>query len=86
MGSYATQKLSASASRNDQRQRVPSGVCPQPGGGRRLRTFKDRDEAWRFFLAVQDEGEPLGYAQLERGTTALRARRDADESKTISAP
>jgi endonuclease YncB( thermonuclease family) len=33
---------------------------PQPGGGRRLRTFKDGNEAWRFFLAVQGEGEPPG--------------------------
>ena len=28
---------------------------PQPGGGRRLRTFKNRDEAKRFYAAVQEE-------------------------------
>ena len=51
-----------------------------PGGGRRLRTFKDGNEAWRFFPAVQAEGESPDFAQPARGTTALRVRRGADET------
>src|SRR5271166_7011198 len=31
---------------------------PQPGGGRRLRTFKNPDEAKRFYAAVQGELRP----------------------------
>jgi hypothetical protein len=32
---------------------------PQPGDGRRLKTFKDADEAKRFHAAVQDETSRL---------------------------
>jgi len=31
---------------------------PQPGGGRRLRTFKNPDEAKRFYAAVRGELSP----------------------------
>ena len=34
---------------------------PQPGGGRRLRTFKDADDAKRFYAAVQDEISRLTF-------------------------
>ena len=38
---------------------------PQPGGGRRLRTFKDADEAKKFYVAVQDEVSRLALYSLE---------------------
>jgi len=38
---------------------------PQPGGGRRLRTFKDGDQAKRFYAAVQDEISRLALYSLE---------------------
>jgi hypothetical protein len=38
---------------------------PQPGGGRRLRTFKDQAEAKRFYAAVQDEMTRLALCSLE---------------------
>jgi len=38
---------------------------PQPGGGRRLRTFKNPDEAKRFYAAVQDEICRLALYSLE---------------------
>jgi hypothetical protein len=38
---------------------------PQPGGGRRLRTFKDQAEAKRFYAAVQDEISRLALYSLE---------------------
>jgi hypothetical protein len=38
---------------------------PQPGGGRRLRTFKDGDEAKRFYSAVQDEISRVALYSLE---------------------
>jgi hypothetical protein len=38
---------------------------PQPGGGRRLRTFKDAVEAKRFYAAVQDEVSRLTLYSLE---------------------
>ena len=38
---------------------------PQPGGGRRLRTFKNPDEAKRFYAAVQDETSRLALYRLE---------------------
>ena len=38
---------------------------PQPGGGRRLRTFKNPDEAKRFYAAVQDEISRLALYSLE---------------------
>jgi hypothetical protein len=38
---------------------------PQPGGGRRLRTFKNPDEAKRFYSAVQDEISRLTLYRLE---------------------
>ena len=38
---------------------------PQPGGGRRLRTFKDIDDAKRFYCAVQDEISRLALYSLE---------------------
>ncbi len=38
---------------------------PQPGGGRRLRTFKNPDEAKRFYSAVQDEISRLALYRLE---------------------
>jgi hypothetical protein len=38
---------------------------PQPGGGRRLRTFKNPDEAKRFYSAVQDEISRLALSRLE---------------------
>jgi hypothetical protein len=38
---------------------------PQPGGGRRLRTFKNPDEAKRFYSAVQDELSRLALSRLE---------------------
>jgi hypothetical protein len=38
---------------------------PQPGGGRRLRTFKDQAEAKRFYAAVQDELSRLALSRLE---------------------
>ena len=31
---------------------------PQPGGERRLQDFKDGNEVWRFFLAVQAQLHP----------------------------
>ena len=52
---------------------------PQPGGGRRLRTFKDADEAKKFYVAVQDEVSRLALYSLGRGSTALRARRGGGE-------
>jgi hypothetical protein len=44
---------------------------PQPEGGRRLRTFKDGDEAKRFYAAVQDETSRRTLYNLEE-----EARRD----------
>ena len=38
---------------------------PQPGGGRRLRTFKNPDEAKRFYAAVQDEISRVALHSLE---------------------
>jgi hypothetical protein len=38
---------------------------PQPGGGRRLRTFKNADDAKRFYAAVQDEISRLTLYRLE---------------------
>jgi len=38
---------------------------PQPGGGRRLRTFKDAAQAKRFYSAVQDEISRLNMYSLE---------------------
>jgi hypothetical protein len=38
---------------------------PQPGGGQRLRTFKDGDEAKRFYAAVQDEVSRLAMYSLK---------------------
>jgi hypothetical protein len=38
---------------------------PQPEGGRRLRTFKDGDEAKRFYAAVQDETSRRTLYNLE---------------------
>ena len=38
---------------------------PQPGGGRRLPTFKDPEEARRFYAAVQDEISRLALYSLE---------------------
>jgi len=38
---------------------------PQPGGGRRLRTFKNADDAKRFYSAVQDEITRLTLYCLE---------------------
>jgi len=38
---------------------------PQPGGGRRLRTFKNPDEAKRFYSAVRDEISRLAFYRLE---------------------
>jgi hypothetical protein len=38
---------------------------PQPGGGRRLRTFKDGDQAKRFYAAMQDEISRLTLYSLE---------------------
>ena len=38
---------------------------PQPGGGRRLRTFKDGGEAKKFYAAVQDEMSRLALYSLE---------------------
>jgi len=38
---------------------------PQPGGGRRLRTFKNPDEAKRFYAAVQEEVTRLALYSLE---------------------
>jgi hypothetical protein len=38
---------------------------PQPGGGRRLRTFKDADEAKKFYVAVQDEVSRLALYSLQ---------------------
>ena len=38
---------------------------PQPGGGRRLRTFKNADDAKRFYGAVQDEIGRLTLYSLE---------------------
>jgi hypothetical protein len=46
---------------------------PQPGGGRRLRTFKDADDAKRFYAAVQDEISRLTLYSLEE--EARRSRR-----------
>jgi hypothetical protein len=59
---------------------------PQPGGGRRLRTFKDAAEAKRFYSAVQDEISRLALYSLGGGSTALCVRRDNQEikPKTIS--
>ena len=37
----------------------------QPVGGRRLRTFKDTDEAKKFYVAVQDEVSRLALYSLE---------------------
>ena len=61
---------------------------PQPGGGRRLRTFKDADEAQRFYVAVQDETSRLALYRLEE-----EARRYVNgeapkrtKPKTISIP
>jgi len=39
---------------------------PQAGGGRRLRTFKDGDQARRFFPAVQGEVSRLALYKLEQ--------------------
>ena len=52
---------------------------PQPGGGRRLRTFKDGDQAKRFYAAVQDEISRLALYSLEEEARALRAWRSAQE-------
>ena len=59
---------------------------PQPGGGRRLRTFKNPDEAKRFYAAGQDETSRLALYSLEEEARALRARRGNQENqpKTIS--
>ena len=38
---------------------------PQPGGGLRLRTFKNPDEAKRFYSAVQDEISRMALYRLE---------------------
>jgi hypothetical protein len=38
---------------------------PQPGGGRRLRIFKNADDAKRFYAAVQDEISRLALYSLE---------------------
>jgi hypothetical protein len=38
---------------------------PQPGGGRRLRTFKDQAEAKRFYAVVQNEISRLALYSLE---------------------
>ena len=38
---------------------------PRPGGGRRLRTFKDADDAKKFYAAVQDEISRLALYSLE---------------------
>jgi hypothetical protein len=38
---------------------------PQPGGGRRLQTFKDADEAKKFYVAVQDEVSRLALYSLQ---------------------
>jgi len=38
---------------------------PQPGGGRRLRTFKSADDAKKFHAAVQDEMSRLALYRLE---------------------
>ena len=43
----------------------PQVSIPQPGGGRRLRTFKNPDEAKRFYSAVQDEISRLTLYRLE---------------------
>ena len=37
----------------------------KPEGGRRLRTFKDGDQAKRFYRAVQDEMSRLTLYSLE---------------------
>ena len=38
---------------------------PQPGGGRRFRTFKSADDAKKFYAAVQDEPSRLALYRLE---------------------
>ena len=38
---------------------------PKPGGGRRLRTFKNADDAKRFYSAVQNEITRLALYSLE---------------------
>ena len=38
---------------------------PQPGGGRRFRTFKSADDAKKFYAAVQDDTSRLALYKLE---------------------
>jgi hypothetical protein len=46
---------------------------PQPGGGRRLRTFKDADEARIFYTAVQHEiGEKASSRLKEEAKLYVR--------------
>ena len=57
--SHATQKSPAPAQRYKIKGKEFHQVSvPQPGGGRRLRTFKNPDEAKRFYAAVQGELSP----------------------------
>jgi hypothetical protein len=62
---------------------------PQPQGGRRLRTFKDKATAQQFFAAVQKEMEQLSASTIEaearamvQGTTPSSAKRTALKPKT----
>jgi hypothetical protein len=44
---------------------------PQPQGGRRLRTFKDKAAAQQFFAAVKTEMERLGSTTIAAEARAL---------------
>ena len=44
---------------------------PQPQGGRRLRTFKDKATAQQFFTAVKKEMEQLSASTIEAEARAM---------------
>jgi hypothetical protein len=65
MASHATQQSPAPAQRYNQRQRISSGVRPLAGRRPAALTFKNADDAKRFYSAVQNEITRLALYSLE---------------------
>ena len=76
--SHATQKSPAPAQRYNQGKEFHQLSVPQPGGGRRLRTFKNPNEAKRFMQPFRSnlasETEFVYKAILSRCSPWIRER------------
>ena len=53
---------------------------PRPGGGRRLRTFKNADDAKIFYAAVQDEVSRLALYSLKEESRRYVHAEGADQN------